>query len=201
MKRIVIFGATGMTGLCSLRSAVENGLEIRAFVRDEAKVPKDLKNKIELVVGDVINAEQVSKAVADRDAVVVVLGTRNDLSPTTVLSQGLKNIMDAMKVHNVELISVCLSAFLFYKPEAVPAIFKDVTADHQRMFDIIKASDLKWVAILPPHIADTPKSKYTVKFDSSPGRAISKQDLGAFLVECLKNPEYYQKICGIATVS
>lgn len=201
MKRVVIFGATGNTGLCSLRSAVENGLDVRAFVRDEAKVPEDLKSKLESVVGDVTNAEQVSKAIADRDAVVVVLGTRNDLSPTTVLSQGLKNIIDAMKAHNVKLVSVCLSAFLFYKPEAVPAIFKDLNADHQRMFDMIKAGDLKWVAILPPHIADTPKSKYTVTFDSSPGRAISKHDLGAFLVECLTDPKYYKKVCGIATTS
>ncbi|XP_050444988.1 flavin reductase (NADPH) [Cataglyphis hispanica] len=201
MKRVVIFGATGNTGLCSLRSAVENDLDVRAFVRDEAKIPEDLKNKIESVVGDVTNAEQVTKAVADRDAVVVVLGTRNDLSPTTVLSQSLKNIIDAMKTHNVELISVCLSAFLFYKPEAVPAIFKDLNADHQRMFDMIKTSGLKWIAILPPHIADTPKSKYTVTFDSSPGRAISKHNLGAFLVECLMKPEYYQKVCGIANIS
>jgi putative NADH-flavin reductase len=204
MKRVVIFGATGNTGLCSLRSAVENDLDVRAFVRDKAKVPEDLKSKIESVVGDVTNAEQVANAVAGRDAVVVVLGTRNDLSPTTVLSQGLKNIIDAMKAHNVELVSVCLSAFLFYKPEAVPAIFKDLNADHQRMFDMIKASGLKWVAILPPHIADTPKSKYTVTFDSSPvesPNAISKHDLGAFLVECLTNPKYYKKVCGIANTS
>ncbi|XP_014473970.1 PREDICTED: flavin reductase (NADPH) [Dinoponera quadriceps] len=201
MKRVVIFGATGNTGLCVLRSAVENGLDVRAFVRDTAKVPKDLKNKIESVVGDVTEADQVAKAIAGRDAVVVVLGTRNDLSPTTVLSHGLKNIVDAMKTHNVELISVCLSAFLFYEPGAVPAIFKDLNADHKRMFDMIKASELKWVAVLPPHIADTPKSKYTVKFDSSPGRAISKYDLGAFLIECLENPEYHQKICGIASAT
>lgn len=201
MKRVVIFGATGNTGLCSLTSAVESGLDVRAFVRDEAKVPENLKSKIESVVGDVTNAKQVAKAVADRDAVVVVLGTRDDLSPTTVLSEGLKNIIDAMKAHNVELISVCLSAFLFFKPEAVPAIFRDVTEDHQRMFDIIKASGLKWVAILPPHITETPKSKYVVTFDSSPGRVISKHDLGAFLIECLMKPEYYQKICGIANTS
>lgn len=124
-------------------------------------------------------------------------------------------------------VSLLLSAFLFFKPEAVPAIFRDVTEDHQRMFDIIKASGLKWVAILPPHItgmcrknekkagsllyfteislilyvSETPKSKYVVTFDSSPGRVISKHDLGAFLIECLMKPEYYQKICGIANTS
>ncbi|KYN03097.1 PREDICTED: flavin reductase (NADPH) [Cyphomyrmex costatus] len=199
-KRIVIFGGTGNTGLCSLRTAVENGLEVRAFVRDKNKVPEDLRSKVELIVGDVINAKEVSNAIAGRDAVVVVLGTRTDLSPTTVMSQGMKNIIEAMKAHNVELVSVCLSAFLFLKLEAVPAIFRSVTEDHQRMFNLIKSSGLKWVAILPPHIAETPKSKYNVTFDSSPGRVISKHDLGAFLVECLENPDYYQKVCGIATV-
>lgn len=57
-----------------------SGLDVRAFVRDEAKIPENLKSKIESVVGDVTNAKQVAKAVADRDAVVVVLGTRADLS-------------------------------------------------------------------------------------------------------------------------
>lgn len=106
-------------------------------MRNEAKVPIKLKGKIEMVVGDVTNAEQVSNAIRNRDAVVVVLGTRNDLSkyytlykllnfrlnfryknliflgPTTVLSQGMKNIIDAMKANNVKIVSVCLSGNYF----------------------------------------------------------------------------------------
>ncbi|CAK9813448.1 Flavin reductase (NADPH) [Anthophora quadrimaculata] len=201
MNRIVIFGATGNTGLCALNSAVNKGFSVRAFVRDESKVPVNLKDKVEIVVGDVTNAEQVSNAVSNTDAVVVVLGTRNNLSPTTTLSQGMKNIIDAMRVYKVEVVSVCLSAFLFYKSEAVPAIFKDLNADHQRMFDLLKESQLKWIAILPPHIADVPSSKYEVKHDESPGRAISKYDLGAFLIESLQQPEHYQKVCGITNVA
>ncbi|XP_076164816.1 flavin reductase (NADPH) [Ptiloglossa arizonensis] len=201
MNRIVIFGATGNTGLCALNSAVNKGLDVRVFVRNEAKVPIKLKGKIEMVVGDVTNAEQVSNAIRNRDAVVVVLGTRNDLSPTTVLSQGMKNIIDAMKANNVKIVSVCLSAFLFYNPEAVPAIFKDLNADHKRMFDLLKESKLQWIALLPPHIADVPSSKYVVKHNESPGRAISKHDLGAFLIESLQQSEHYQKVCGIATVA
>lgn len=56
------------------------GLEVRAFVRDKTKIPEDLKNKIEAIVGDVTNAKQVADAVTGRDAVVVVLGTGLDLS-------------------------------------------------------------------------------------------------------------------------
>ncbi|XP_066587211.1 flavin reductase (NADPH) [Prorops nasuta] len=199
MKKVVIFGATGNTGLCTVNHALEKGFETRIFVRDEAKIPEDIKSKVEVIKGDALNIDDVSKAIKDMDAVVVVLGTRNVLTPTTDLSTGMKNIIEAMKSNNVELVSVCLSGFLFYQPEKVPTIFKSLNEDHQRMYDALKESGLKYIAVFPPHIADAPSTKYIVKHDESAGRAISKHDLGAFLVECLDQSEHYQKICGIAT--
>lgn len=201
MKKIAIFGASGMTGVCAVEAALNLGFEVRALLRDPSRMAENYRNKIEIIEGDVLNSSDVEKTVAGRDAVVVTLGTRNDLSPTTAMSTGLKNILDAMKVHNVEKISVCLSAFLFYEPEKVPKMFHALNEDHQRMFDMLKKEDtLKWIAVLPPHIADTPNTPYTIKHDSSPGRAISKRSLGEFLVESLNQPENYNKICGIATV-
>ncbi|XP_011170547.1 flavin reductase (NADPH) [Solenopsis invicta] len=200
MKRVVIFGSTGPTGLCSLRTTVEKGLEIRVFVRNKAKIPEDLRDKVEAVVGDVTNAKDVAKAVAGRDAVIVVLGTGNNLSSTTVLSQGMRNIVDAMKAHNVELVSVCLSVLLFCL-EKKSIVYNDMTEEHQRMLEIIKSSGLKWVAICPAAILDKPKSNYVITINCPAGRAISKYSLGEFLVECFKNPDYYQKIIGIADTS
>lgn len=45
----------------------------------------------------------------------------------------------------------------------------------------------------------TPKSSYTVKHDESPGRVISKYELGEFLVDSLEKPEHFQKVCGLST--
>ncbi|XP_063986003.1 flavin reductase (NADPH) [Diachasmimorpha longicaudata] len=199
MKKIVIFGSTGMTGLCALEHAVKKGLQVRVLVRDESKIPDHLRGKVEAVVGDVKNAEEVKNAVAGQEGVVVVLGTRNDLSPTTMMSDGLKNIITAMKTNGIEVISVCLSAFLFYQPEKVPAIFKDINDDHERMFKALKESGLSWIAVLPPHIAESPSGNMLIKYDESPGRAVSKHDLGKFLVDSLDQPEHHQKICGITT--
>ncbi|XP_071453711.1 flavin reductase (NADPH) [Hetaerina americana] len=198
MKSVVIFGATGNTGLCAVEAALKRELNVRAFVRDPNKMPNNLRSKVEIVQGDVLSEEQVKSALEGQDAVVVVLGTRNDLRPTTMMSEGTKNIISQMKLQNIENISVCLSAFLFYEPEKVPAIFKDINSDHQRMFDCVKASNLKWVAVLPPHIADEPGTdNYQVKHDESGGRVISKYDLGDFLIKCLSMPEHCQKVCGI----
>ena len=51
---------------------------MRVLVRNKGKIPEDLKNKVEAVVGDVTNAKDVAKAVAGRDAVIVVLGPGNN---------------------------------------------------------------------------------------------------------------------------
>lgn len=58
---------------------IRSGLEVTAFVRDESKVPPNIKDSVKVSVGDVTNPEQVSKAISGKDGVVVVLGTRNDL--------------------------------------------------------------------------------------------------------------------------
>lgn len=108
-----------------------------------------------MVQGDVLNYTDVLNAIKNVTAVVVALGTRNDLKPTTLLSDGIKNIIRAMKELNVEIISVCLSAFLFYDEEKVPPVFKDINADHRREYEELKNSGLKYIAVLPPHIAGT----------------------------------------------
>ncbi|XP_025988793.1 flavin reductase (NADPH) [Solenopsis invicta] len=200
MKRIVIFGSTGPTGLCCVRTALEKGLEVRAFTRDKTKIPEDLRDKIEIVVGHVTNAKDVAKAVAGRDAVIVTLGYGTNLGPNTELSKGMQNIIDSMKAHKVELISACLSMLLF-NLETVPFRYKYLTEEHQRMFEIIKSSGSKWVVICPPYIVDKPKSNYIIAINCSAWRAISKYDLGEFLIKCLENPDYYQKMLGIANTS
>lgn len=44
---------------------------------------------------------------------------------------------------------------------------------------------------------DQQGSNYQVQYDSSPGRVISKYDLGKFLIDCLTQPEHYGRTCGI----
>ncbi|KAG8257362.1 hypothetical protein J6590_052231 [Homalodisca vitripennis] len=200
MNKIAVFGATGQTGSCVLKSAIEKGVKIRALIRDLSKLPTEYEGKIDIVQGDVLNVEDVKKTLEGQDAVIVVLGTRNDLGPTTVMSEGLKNILAGMKALNINVVSVCLSAFLFRKPEEVPPMFHEVNADHMRMFNEMKASDLQWIAVYAPHIADEPPTGYITKHDEPPNhRIISKYDLGQFFLDSVSMPEHYQKIVGLAS--
>jgi len=42
-------------------------------------MPEELRKQVEVITGDVLVKEDVDKVVEGRDAVVVTLGTRNDL--------------------------------------------------------------------------------------------------------------------------
>lgn len=169
------------------------------MIRSEATVPEDFKSKVELINGNVLNIDDVKKTIDGVDSVCVILGTRNELKATTDLSTGMQNIITAMKEAGLKKVSVCLSAFLFYEPAKVPAMFKELNADHQRQFDVLKASGLEYRAILPPHIADEPSAEFVTLHDKSPGRSISKLDLGSFLIDCLEQEEHNGKTIGIAT--
>ncbi|CAB3248689.1 unnamed protein product [Arctia plantaginis] len=200
MKKIVIFGSTGMTGLCAVEAAVKKDLTVRAFVRDPKKLPENLKDKVEVITGNVLEPDSVSEAIEGVDGVVICLGTNNVLDPTSDMSEGTKNIIEAMRAKNVRVVSACLSAFLFYEPSKVPPRFVDINNDHERMYQALRDSGLDYIAVYPPHITSEPSAEYMVEINpkTSPGRTISKWDLGSFLVEALSEPKYYKAIIGLA---
>ncbi|KAL1501994.1 hypothetical protein ABEB36_007209 [Hypothenemus hampei] len=197
MTKLAIFGSTGMTGLCTVEAAIKKGFQLKALVRDPSKFPENYKKDVEIIKGNILNYDDVLNTIQDTNGVVITLGTRNDLSATTELSEGLKNIVKAMKEANVDTISVCLSAFLFKDFPNVPAMFHDLTAEHQRMYDILKGSNLNFIAVFPPHIANQPASSYQIELDKYIGRAVSKYDLGQFLIDALNQPETYGHTVGI----
>ncbi|XP_031640052.1 flavin reductase (NADPH) [Contarinia nasturtii] len=201
VNKVAIFGGTGMTGKCVVEYALQKGLSVRLLYRTEETVePFKGREKVELVKGDVTNPQDVENTLNGTDGVVVTLGTRNKLDPTTVMSTGLTNIINAMEKVNLRKISVCLSSFLFWDQAKVPKQFEHLNAEHKRMLDILKATSLDFIAILPPHIADEPSSEHKILHDESPGRVISKLDLAKFFVDSLDQTEHYGKVCGIAKV-
>ncbi|KAL5283652.1 BLVRB family protein [Megaselia abdita] len=200
MKKIAIIGGTGMTGQCAVDYAIKKGLAVRLLYRDESTVPESFKSKVELVKGDATKIEDVKNLLKGVEGVCVVLGTRNKLEPTTVMSTGTQNVVDALKELGIKRLAIVMSSFLFREDGEIPPMFKNINAEHKKMLEITKASGLEFVAILPPHIADEPSSEVTVLHNNCPpnSRTVSKYDLGKFIVDSLEQPEHFGKVCGIA---
>merc|ERR1711970_322831 len=200
--KILIFGATGNAGLAAVEQALKLNLQVTAFVRDPAKLPTELSSKVKVSTGDSLNRGDVEAAVQGQDAVVVLLGTHNDLKPQAVMSGSLMNILMAMKKHGVKRISACVSAMNFTERSEFVAgkykIMANVYDDHLRMLELLEHSTSEWVAVLPGHINKNDQVGYTVAHGKSPGMGINKHDLGHFMVTCFNKDENLRKRWGLA---
>ncbi|XP_028320347.1 flavin reductase (NADPH) [Gouania willdenowi] len=198
IKNVALFGATGMTGLATLPIAVAAGYNVTVLVRDPSRLPSDHRAS-RVVVGDVLNKEDVRKTLEGQDAVIIILGTRNDLGPTTMMSEGTRNIVEAMKARGIRKVVGCMSAFLLWDRAKVPPRMSNVTEDHEQMHTVLKTSGLDYVAAMPPHIDNNfpLTERYEVAENMLRGRVISKHDLGHFFVRCLSTSEWDGKTVGM----
>lgn len=195
---IVIFGATGRTGAIIVERALQQGHLVTAFVRDPHKVTVQANN-LRVAIGDVLDRATIDKALEGQEAVLCALGTGFDLRPTTLLSEGTKNITVAMEQRNVKRLVCVLSGWLFF--DTVPAMFQDITKEHERQLAVLKQSSLEWLAVCPPQITDNPPTgKYRIAVDTLPenGTQVSKADIADFSLMQLSGNDYLYKAVGIA---
>ena len=95
---ILIAGATGTLGTMLVHRLRARGATIRVLTRDPARAAHLAGPGVEIVRGNLRNAESLRRAVAGTDVVVSAahgFGNANDESPTTVDRQGNFNLVDA----------------------------------------------------------------------------------------------------------
>ncbi len=193
-KKIALFGATGQTGQKFLEIALNQGYEVKVLVRDSTKL-KASNEKLTIVQGDVLNIQDVEKAVESTDIVVSLFGHVKD-SPEWVQTNGTKNIISAMQKYKVDRI-ISLSGGGLPFPEkdkpkfadhlirtimkiAVPKILNDAIAHA----DVLKASDKKWVIVRGPRLTnDARVGNYRVGWVGvNASTKISRFDLADFIL-------------------
>jgi putative NADH-flavin reductase len=95
---VLVLGATGSVGRLVVEEALRRGHRVTALVRHPEKLGAPAVRAVE---GDALDPAAVSRAVADQDAVIYVLGAGN-VRRTTLFSESTRILLKAMtdqKVH------------------------------------------------------------------------------------------------------
>jgi putative NADH-flavin reductase len=177
--RVLIIGVTGGTGRCLVTQALDRGLEVTALARDPSKLAIE-HPRLRILKGDILDPASVQSAVRNQDAVLSALGHKRFLGPSSILSDGTRNLIRAMETHGVRRL-VCETSLgigssagrmgllytLFILPVVLPFYFYDKTRQER----LIAASSLDWVIVRPAALTDDPGR----------GQCRSGQDIGSFL--------------------
>jgi len=200
-KKIALFGGTGQTGKEFLQQALAKDYRIKALVRTPAKVSETSSN-LEVIVGDVLNPEDVQRTVADTDLVVSLFGHVKG-SPEWLQTTGTENILAAMRQHQVPRI-ISLSggglpyerdqpklpdkAIRFVMKIAVPKILNDAI----RHAEVLKNSDVDWTIVRGPRLTNEPKrGDYRIGWVGvNAGTKLGRADLADFILRLVEHKEY-----------
>ncbi|MBP9145856.1 MAG: SDR family oxidoreductase [Thermoanaerobaculia bacterium] len=155
--RVLIVGASGGTGRALLAQALARGHEVTALVRDTAKLALRHEH-LRVVQGDVLDPVSVDAAVAGQEAVLSALGHKRFMIPTRILSDGTRNLLQAMERHGVRRY-IGMSALgvgdswwrmgLYYTLFVTPVILQFYFWDKRRQERLIRSSELDWTIVRP----------------------------------------------------
>jgi putative NADH-flavin reductase len=207
---LLIFGATRNTGYYVMQQALDTGHSVTAIIRNPEKFGFKHAN-LKVVKGDALQLNTFENEVAGKDAIISTLGSTSLRRPTYVCSQGVTNMMQAMKKVGLKRI-ICVSALgLEANPKMgtgtrvmvkiLSWILKQPYADLNRMEAAVKASAINWTIMHPPRLMNNPATgNYRVSIGDNLADAteIGRPDLAHYIVGHVQDTETFQKTVEVA---
>src|SRR5947207_4932017 len=200
--RVLVIGATGGTGRRLVERALDQGHQVTAFVRRPAKLQIEHAN-LRVVKGDVLDYPSVEAAMHGQSAVLCALGHKRFFYPNKIQSNGMRNILGAMKTCNVPRL-ICETALgignsvgrlgLPHTFFILPLILPFYMWDKLRQEELIRTSDRDWIIVRPGVLTNGPaRGKY--RHGPEVGNyfwpvMISRADVAAFMLKQLRDDTY-----------
>ena len=107
MKKILLAGATGYLGSYILYELLQNGYDTRIVVRNENKIPEEIKknSKVEIIKAELTKPDSIKKCCNDIDVVITTVGItrqKDKLSYMDVDYQANLNLLNEAKKKTVK---------------------------------------------------------------------------------------------------
>jgi len=206
---LLIIGGTGKTGRELIKQGLEQGHFITAIVRNPKKIKYNNQN-LKVLKGDVLIPESFENAFKGQDAVLSALGHKRFFIKTTILSEGTKNIINAMNRNDIKRF-ICITSLgindsrfklgLYYTFFTIPIILFFYFLDKSKQEKLIMNSDLDWTIIRPGQLTNGRK-RTNYKHGLSVGnyiltKMISRASVAHFMLNQLHDLTYFRKTPGI----
>lgn len=207
--KLTIFGATGKTGKILVKQALQRGHQVTAFTRSPEKLAIENPD-LSFVTGDVRNLDPVLEAVSGADAVVSVLGPTEN-KPSFAVTQGTKNILEAMRSYNVGRLIISAGAGVG-DPRDEPKIIhriinwilvltaRWVYEDMVQTVEAVRTSNLAWTVVRVPMLVDGKPTGVIQEgyVGKGVGARITRGDLAHYILDQVKKENQIQQAPAIS---
>jgi putative NADH-flavin reductase len=210
MRRLLLLGATGLTGRQLLAQAIEQEHDITALVRDASRLT--MKHpRLRILTGDATDPVAVEDALERRDAVLCTLGTRSPRSFVScdLMVASMRALLPAMKRRGVRRLILESALGVGLSAEHAPrsarlafaTVLRQMGKDKAAAEQQLRASGLDWTIVYPPSLTNGPLTAdyrwgEALRLGGVP--KISRADVAHFMLSQLDNATHGR---GFAIVS
>lgn len=205
---IIVFGASGSVGIEIVKQALEKGHRVTAFVRSPEKFPLAENQNLKIYKGDVLNLEDVRKAMHGQEAVLCAL---RDGKIGKIRAEGTKNILLAMHDSGVKRL-ICQSTIgagdsyenlnFMWKYVMFGFLLKRVLPDHNLQEQYIRQSNVEYTIVRPGALTGGAiTNAYKIGFGKDLKKLslkINRADVADFMLQQLSASDYIKKSVSIS---
>ena len=194
--RVVVLGAAGQLGRAVVHVLVERGHAVRGVAR-RAPVPA-LDRSVQLMIADARNKADMCAALTDCDVVVNAIGAgtlrRNDVESTTIaIAVAAAQGVHVARYFAVSAGMVALDAIIF-KYVLRPLIFRHIVAEHCRVEEIVKGSNLAWTIVRPSKLTNGAPRGYIASLQLQPRSfSTTRADVASFIADEIADRKYFRQ--------
>jgi len=210
--KLALFGATGPTGKYLINEALKQGYDLSVYTRDANKL-KEFEGRIEVVIGDLKDADAIGRCVQGAEAVISALGPNSFKSKEErPIMKGVKTLISAMNQNGVKrLIQVSTASYrdpqdgFDLKTRLFVALIKlmlfPAYDDIRSTGELIRNSGLDWTLVRIPNLKSAPadgKIKTGLYGKTKLSLSLSRGNLAKFLVDQVGDRKFIRAAPAIA---
>lgn len=209
--RVLVAGGTGRVGRHVVAQALARGHEVTAIARR----PEELRAEhpqLRVVAADILDPSAVEPLLAGIDAVISAVGIGTSKQPTTLYSEGTRNLVNGMVRHGVSRIVTISSEVAdhwAHRPlprqwVLLPLLqhFFGATYDDMRRMDVVLwESSAQWTTVRAPYIPDRAGTgNYRIATDKPlrRGFSITAPDLATALLDIAERDDLGRQFVFVA---
>lgn len=106
MKNLTVIGATGKLAVPTIKRLVENGVAVKAVVRDIESAQEKLPEQVEIVQGDLEDVNSLRTALDGTEYLYLNLSAPNPYADFIPEVQGIENILEAAREQLKQIIQI-----------------------------------------------------------------------------------------------
>ena len=193
-QKVFILGGTGQCGRYTIQYALESGYEVTSLTRNPEKAPKHTGN-FKWVKGNIYDKASFVESMRGHDIVLSCVGS-DGLGKTTIFTEGLKNVFEAMEETKINRIIFVGASFDhpdqgFFGRFFTTWVLKNIRRDYNAFDEWLAKykGPVEWTCVKPFRLVEKGRTgKYHVaknKSKTTPGWTFESSipDVADFLIK------------------